>query len=92
MICAPPTAQQVISAMGREFNKVRESHGYVTAIKLYQKRLNEYAGTLCDIMSPKDIMDKILDIERELKVHSAAGTGSGSALDELRGFLSGTVH
>lgn len=78
--------------MGREFNKVRESHGYVTAIKLYQKRLNEYAGTLCDIMSPKDIMDKILDIERELKVHSAAGTGSGSALDELRGFLSGTVH
>jgi len=70
--------------MGMEFNDVREKHGYVYAIKLYQRRLNEYAGTISDIMSPKDIMDKILDIEKELKVHSATGTGSGSALHEIQ--------
>jgi hypothetical protein len=78
--------------MGMEFNKTRADKGYVAALKLYQHRLNEYAGDLCDIMSPKDIMDKVLDIEKELKTHTSTGAGSGTPLDEVRYFLSESVN
>jgi len=78
--------------MGQEFNKTREEKGYVAALKLYQYRLNEWAGDLCDIMSPKDIMDKTLDIEKELKTSISSGTGGVNPLDQLRELLSETVH
>ena len=83
----------MLTNMGLEFNHVRETKGYIAALKKYQQRLNEFGGTLADIMSPKDIMDKILDIEKELRSLSSSGSsGTGSALDEVRHFLGSTVH
>jgi hypothetical protein len=80
--------------MGIEFNIIRERENYVEALKLYQQRLNQHGDTLLQIMSAKEIMEKILDIEKELRSLTSHGGGqSGSAIEEVRNFLSEeTVH
>lgn len=79
--------------MGIEFNILKESEGLVPALKQYQYRLNQHGGTLLDIMSAKEIMSAMLEIDDKLKEHtSGGGTGAGTPLDETRKFLTGTVH
>jgi len=79
------SARQVLTEMGIEFNHLREKNK-TQAWKTYQRRLNENAGQLCEIMSMKDIVELSMRIESEIK--SESGGTSGSALDEVRGFLS----
>lgn len=79
--------------MGIEFNIIREREGYPEALRLYQQRLNQHGGTLLQIMSAKDIMAQCLEIEKELRgLQSRGGGASGSAIEEVRNFLSETVH
>jgi len=81
--------------MGIEFNILREREGYIPALKQYQYRLNQHGGTLTGIMSAKDVMNQILEIEKELRSLTSHGGGhSGSAIEEVRNFLAEpeTVH
>jgi hypothetical protein len=82
------TAREVLTRMGMEFNKLREENK-VKAWKMFQRRLNENFGLLCELMSPKDLTELSLKIENDIK--SESGSSTGGALDQVREFLSGKV-
>jgi hypothetical protein len=85
----PTTARAVLDAIGAEFNELRADNK-VKAWKVYQQRLMENFGILCEVMTPKDITELSMKIEENLK--DTSGTG-GSPLDEVRLFLTdGAVH
>jgi len=76
--------------MGQEFNVNREKNK-TEAWKIFQRRLNENAGALTEIMSAKEIVELSMKIEESMKTESAHGTGN--PLDEVRLFLGGEkVH
>lgn len=74
----------MLTQIGIGFNKLRAKNK-TEAWKWYQRRLNEEAGVLCEIMTPKDIIELSMKIENDIKADSGAGTGD--PLDEVRLFL-----
>jgi hypothetical protein len=78
------TAREVLTKIGQEFNKLREDNK-VKALKMYQRRLMENMGILCEVMTPKDITEICMKIEDSIKTES--GSGVGSAMDEVSRFL-----
>jgi len=82
---AEQVARETWTAIGAEFNKLRETNRS-TAYQTKQRRINENFAILSAIMSPKDLLEESRRCEEFMSTGETHGHG-GNALDELSNFL-----
>jgi hypothetical protein len=80
-------AREVWTAIGTEFNRLRATNR-AAAYATKQRRINENFVILCNVMSPRDLLDEVRRCEEFMDGGSSTST-HGSALDELADFLNG---
>lgn len=76
----------MLTSIGKEFNTLNATNA-AQAWKMYQRRLMENFGVLCEIMTPKDITELSMKIDEKMKFTPSGG--AGSPIDEVRIFLEG---
>ena len=80
-------AKEVWTAIGNEFNELRQTNRS-RAYQVKQQRINENFGILSEIMSPKDLLEEARRCEEFMSSGETTARG-GNALDELSDFLNG---